>query len=143
MAGIQATSSLAYHSYLSNEIPSAIMQSSETAPTSYTQKNILSRCKQENGHIPPNVIRKSQVGWETKLVLQFNEHLSSILFIKYVYQVYYPYSQSSGFSSSHVQMWELDHEEGLNAEEWKLSNCGAGEDSWESLGQQGDEISQS
>ena len=25
----------------------------------------------------------------------------------------------------------------------KLSNCGAGEDSWESLGQQGDETSQS
>ena len=51
-----------------------------------------------------------------------------------------PYSQSYGFSSSHVQIWELDHKEG-----WKkliLSNCGAEEDSWESLGQQGDQTSQ-
>ena len=29
-----------------------------------------------------------------------------------------PYSQSYGFSSSHVQMWELDHKEG-----WVLKNC--------------------
>ena len=50
------------------------------------------------------------------------------------------YSQSYGFSSSHVQMWELDHKE-----DWvlMLSNCGAGRDSWESLGQQGDQTSQS
>ena len=40
------------------------------------------------------------------------------------------YSQSSGFSVSHVQMWKLGHREG-----WVLKNCGAGEDSWESLGQ--------
>ena len=29
-----------------------------------------------------------------------------------------PYSQSYGFSSSHVWMWELDHEES-----WALKNC--------------------
>ena len=46
-----------------------------------------------------------------------------------------PYSQSYGFSSSHVQMWEL------SAGELMLSNCGTGEDSWESLGQQGDQTS--
>ena len=28
------------------------------------------------------------------------------------------YSQSYGFSSSHIQMWELDHKEG-----WALKNC--------------------
>ena len=39
-----------------------------------------------------------------------------------------PSSQSFGFSSSHV---------------WMLSNCGVGEDSWESLGLQGDQTSQS
>ena len=43
-----------------------------------------------------------------------------------------PYSQSYDFSNGHVQMWELNHKEG-----WKLifmiSNCVAGEDSWESL----------
>ena len=50
------------------------------------------------------------------------------------------YSQNYGFSSSHVWMWELDHKEG-----WALKNwCfGAGEDSWESLGHQGDQTSQS
>ena len=55
-----------------------------------------------------------------------------------------PYSQNHayGFPSSYLQMWELDHKEGW-AKELILSNCGAGEDSWESLGQQGDQISQS
>ena len=42
-----------------------------------------------------------------------------------------PCSQSYGFSSSHVWMWELDY---LSAEELMLLNCGVGEDSWESLG---------
>ena len=35
-------------------------------------------------------------------------------------------------------MWELDHKEG-----WVLSICGAGEDSWGSLGLRGDQTSQS
>ena len=39
-----------------------------------------------------------------------------------------PYSQWYGFSSSHVQMWELDHK-GLSGEELMLLNCDAGEDS--------------
>ena len=29
-----------------------------------------------------------------------------------------PYSQSYGFSSSHVQMWELDHTEGWGSKNW-------------------------
>ena len=29
-----------------------------------------------------------------------------------------PYSQSYGFSSSHVQMWELDHKEGWALKNW-------------------------
>ena len=52
-----------------------------------------------------------------------------------------PSSQSYGFSSGHVWMWELDYEE--SAEELMLLNCGIGEDSWESLGLQGDPTSQS
>ena len=45
------------------------------------------------------------------------------------------YSQSYGFSSNHVQMWELDCKERLSAEELILLNAsGAREDSWESLG---------
>ena len=48
------------------------------------------------------------------------------------------YSQSYGLSSSHVWLWELDHKEEL-----MLLNCGVGEDSWESLGLQGDQTSHS
>ena len=53
-----------------------------------------------------------------------------------------PCSQSYDFSSSYVWMWELDHKED-SAEELMVLNCGAGEDSWESLGLQGDQTSQS
>ena len=35
-------------------------------------------------------------------------------------------------------MWELDYKKKLSAEELMLLNCGVGEDSWESLGLQGD-----
>ena len=51
-------------------------------------------------------------------------------------------SQSYGFSSSHVWMWELDHK-GLKAEKLILLSCGIGESSWTSLGLQGDQASQS
>ena len=47
------------------------------------------------------------------------------------------------FSSSHVWMWEWDHKRRLSIEELMLLNCGAGEDSWESLGLQGDQTSPS
>ena len=51
-----------------------------------------------------------------------------------------PSSQNCGFSSGHVWMWV-----GLwrkqSAEELMFLNCGVGEDSWESLGQQGDPTS--
>ena len=51
-----------------------------------------------------------------------------------------PYSQSYGFSGSHVWMWELDHKEGWvpKTDAFKLW---AGEDSWESFGKQWDETS--
>ena len=45
-------------------------------------------------------------------------------------------SQSYGFPSSHVWMWELDYKE------FMFLNYGIGEDSWESLGLQGDQTSQ-
>ena len=50
-------------------------------------------------------------------------------------------SQSYGISSSHVWLWELYPKD--CTEELMLSNCGAGEDSLESFGQQGDQASQS
>ena len=48
-----------------------------------------------------------------------------------------PYSQSYSFSSSHVWMWELNHKQSWAPKKSMLLNCGVGEDSWESLGQQG------
>ena len=55
-----------------------------------------------------------------------------------------PSSQSYGFSSSHVQMWELDNKKGwaLKFDAFKLILCGVGEDPWESLGLQGDPTNQ-
>ena len=53
-----------------------------------------------------------------------------------------PYSQSYSCSSSHVWMW-VGPLGKLSAEELMLLNCGVGEDSWESLGLQGDRTSQS
>ena len=47
------------------------------------------------------------------------------------------YSQSYGFSSSQVQMWELDRKEGW-VPKTMLWYCGAGKD-WDSLGNQGDQ----
>ena len=36
-------------------------------------------------------------------------------------------------------MRELDHKEGWVSKNWFFSNCGGGEDSWESLGRQGNQ----
>ena len=52
-----------------------------------------------------------------------------------------PSSQGYGFSYGHVWMWELGLWRRLSAEELMLLNCGVGEDSWESLGLQGDPTS--
>ena len=46
------------------------------------------------------------------------------------------YSQSYGFSNSHVRM-SFGPLRRLSAKELMFLNCSAGEDSWESLGQQG------
>ena len=54
-----------------------------------------------------------------------------------------PSSQSYGFSSSHVWMWNLDHKEGWALKNWCFLNCGVAENSWESLGLQRNETSQS
>ena len=53
------------------------------------------------------------------------------------------YGPSCGFSSSRIRMWELNHKEVLSPKELMLSNYGAGEDSWEFLGLQGDQTRQS
>ena len=53
------------------------------------------------------------------------------------------FSQSYGFSSSHVGMWELDYKESWEPKNWWLLNFAVGEDSWESLRLLGDQTSQS
>ena len=52
-------------------------------------------------------------------------------------------SQSYGFSSGHVWIWELGCKKKLSTEELMLLNCDVEEDSWESLGLQGDPTSPS
>ena len=52
-------------------------------------------------------------------------------------------SQGYGFSSSHVWIWEFDYKKKLSTKELMLLSCGAGEDSWESIGLQGDPTSPS
>ena len=47
------------------------------------------------------------------------------------------------FSNSHVWMWELDYKESWAPKNLMLLNGGVGEDSWESLGLQGDPTSPS
>ena len=54
-----------------------------------------------------------------------------------------PSSQSYGFSSSHVWMWQLDHKESWIPKNWCFSTVVLAEDSWESLGLQGDPTSPS
>ena len=51
-------------------------------------------------------------------------------------------SQTYGFFSNHVWMWDLDHKEGWALKNWCFSPVVL-EDSWESLGLQGDPTSQS
>ena len=58
------------------------------------------------------------------------------------------YSQNYGFSSSHVRMWELDHKEGWVSKNWcfwtaVLEKTLETWESWESLGQKGDQTSKS
>ena len=52
-----------------------------------------------------------------------------------------PSSQGYGFSSSHVWMWELDFKESWVLKNWCFWTAVVGEDSWESLGKQGDQTS--
>ena len=52
-----------------------------------------------------------------------------------------PYNQSYIFSSSHVQMWELDHKESWAPKNWCLWTVVL-EDSWEFHGRQGDQTIQ-
>ena len=54
-----------------------------------------------------------------------------------------PYSQSYDFSSSNVWQWELDHKEGWVPKNWCFWTAVLEKTLWESLGQHGDQNSQS
>ena len=45
-----------------------------------------------------------------------------------------PYSQSYGFPSSHVWMWELDHKEGWALKNWYFQTVVLEKTLWQSLG---------
>ena len=67
----------------------------------------------------------------------YNQCIQHIKKKKHYFAKKGPSSQSCSFPSSNVWMWGLDYKESM------LLNCGVGEDSWESLGLQGDVASQS
>jgi len=73
----------------------------------------------------------------------YDQHRQHIKKQRYYFANKGPSSQGYSFSSSHVWMWELDYKESWALKNWWLLNCGVGEDSWESLGLQGDPTSPS
>ena len=78
--------------------------------------------------------------WATREVRQPRQHIKKQ---RHYFANKGPSSQGYGFSSDHVWTWELDYKTKLSAEELMLLKCGVGEDSWESLGLQGDPTSPS
>ena len=83
---------------------------------------------------------KDAYSLEGKLWPTYDQHIKKQ---RYHFANKGPSSQGYGFSSSHVWMWGLDYKRKLRAKELMLLNCGAGEDSWESLGLQRDPTSPS
>ena len=75
---------------------------------------------------------QNAVNCQAKNGLLFSQHFK-------IWSLFWgPSSQSYGFSSGHVWMWELDHKE-VECQRTDALNCGVAEDSWESLGLQGDQ----
>ena len=69
-------------------------------------------------------------------------NLDSMLKSRYYFAKKGPSSQSYGFSSRHVWMWELDHKESCAPKKWCFQTV-VEKTLWESLGQQGDQTNQS
>ena len=53
------------------------------------------------------------------------------------------YSQSYGFSSNHIRIWELDHKEGWVPESWRFWTVVLEKTFWQSLVLQWEQTSQS
>ena len=87
--------------------------------------------------------RNSQESSPTPQFKSINSSVLSFLYCPTLTSIHYfvnkrSSSESYCFSSSHVWMWGLDYKKKLSTEELMLLNCDVGEDSWESLGLQGD-----
>ena len=84
-------------------------------------------------------LKKTLAPWKKS----YDQHRQCIKKQRHYFSDKGPSSQSYGFSNSHVWMWELDRKEGWALKNWCFLNCAVGEDSWDSLGLQGDPTSQS
>ena len=95
----------------------------------------------------PNHCRRWLQSWNKKMLApwkkSYDQPKQHIKKQRHCFASKGPSSQSYGFSSSHVWMWELDYKESWLPKKLMLLNCGVGEDSWESLGLQGDPTSPS
>ena len=67
-----------------------------------------------------NCIFDSPLGKVFCMAILHNKHRQYIIKQRHHFANKGPYSQSYGFSSSHVQMWELDHKEGWALKNWRL-----------------------
>ena len=88
---------------------------------------------------------KSLLPWNKKMLVSwkksYDQPRQHIKKQRHYFTKKSPSSQSYGFSSSHIWMWVLDCKIKLSTEELMLLNRGVGEDSWESLGLQGNPTS--
>ena len=64
--------------------------------------------------------RSHEIKWHLLLGRKAMTNLGSILKSRDITADKGPYSQSYGFSSSHVWMWQLDHKEGWELKNWWL-----------------------
>ena len=142
VAGIVQSASLEGEAWKHGQVPEDRAHISDTATNQVTQNIRLQRSEldtdqEEVGHTTARVNQSN----ETSVTLQLgcSQYLSTAkmyMLASYKFKFFY-------FSSSHVWMWELDHKEGWLWRTDAFQLCGVGEDSWESLGLQGDPTSPS
>ena len=85
-------------------------------------------------------MQATYVHWGMEEWIKKMTKIDSILESRDYFSGKYPSNQRYGFSSSHIWMWELDYKESRRIDAFELY---VREDSWESLGLQGDPTSPS
>ena len=83
-------------------------------------------------------------GWSQEKTAPFSHPVGLSKGFWYLYQKVWEringrYNQNYGFSGSHIQMWKLDHKKDWALKKWCFQTAVL----WQSLGQQGDQTSQS